>query len=172
MRTTKSYQDAFELLSKMLEKLPNYPDLLYEHAMAADKVGRFDVLEQNLRKLIQLKPDYAHAYNALGYTFAERGERLEEAAQLIEKALKLLPDDPFIMDSMGWVQYRLGALDKALSYLKRAYAEQSDPEIAVHLGEVLWAQGNREEAGKILQSALKENPDNEALLDAVKKFKP
>lgn len=172
MRATKAYQDAFELLSKMLEKLPNYPDLLYEHAMAADKVGRFDVLEQNLRKLIQLKPDYAHAYNALGYTFAERGERLEEAAQLIEKALKLLPDDPFIMDSMGWVQYRLGALDKALGYLKRAYAEQSDPEIAVHLGEVLWIQGNREEAGKLLQSALKENPDNEALLDAVKKFKP
>lgn len=172
LRADKAYREAFELLSRMLEKLPNYPDLLYERGMAADKIGRIDVLEQDLRKLIQIKPDYAHAYNALGYTFADRGERLEEAAQLIEKALNLSPDDPFIMDSMGWVQYRLGAHDKALGYLKRAYAEQSDPEIAVHLGEVLWVQGNREEASKLLQSALKENPDNEALLDAVRKFKP
>ena len=172
LRSAKSHQDAYELLGKMLEKLPNYPDLLYEHAMAAEKIGRSDVLEQDLRKLIQIKPDYAHAYNALGYTLAEHGERLEEAAQLIEKALKLSPGDPFIIDSMGWVQYRLGALDKALGYLKRAYAEQADPEIAAHLGEVLWAQGNREEASKIWQAAQKENPDNETLLDVIKKFKP
>ncbi|MFA7239634.1 MAG: tetratricopeptide repeat protein [Sulfuricellaceae bacterium] len=172
LRAAKEYQKAFDLLSSQLEKLPNFPDLLYEHAMAADKIGRFDTLEQDLRKLIRLKPDYAHAYNALGYTFAERGERLEEARQLIEKALKLAPDDPFIMDSLGWAQYRLGALDQALDHLRRAYAEQPDPEIAAHLGEVLWVQGKHEEAGKIWQSALKENPDNEALLNAIKKFKP
>lgn len=172
LRATKAYQKAFDLLSGLLEKLPNFPDLLYEHAMAAEKIGRFDTLEQDLRKLIQLKPDYAHAYNALGYTFAERGEHLEEARQLIEKALKLSPDDPFIMDSLGWAQYRLGAFDKALALLRRALAEQPDPEIAAHLGEVLWVQGKREEADKIWQSALKENPDNEALLNAIKKFKP
>jgi tetratricopeptide (TPR) repeat protein len=171
LRTTGAYQEAFDLLSKALEKLPNYPDLLYDRAMVAEKVGRLDLLEQDLRKLIQLKPDYAHAYNALGYTFASRGERLDEAAQLIEKALKLTPDDPFIMDSMGWVHYRLGAFDKALVFLRRAYAEQPDPEIAAHLGEVLWAQGNREEADNIWHAALKENPDNEVLLDVIKRFK-
>lgn len=172
LRATKAYQKAFDLLSGLLEKLPNFPDLLYERAMAAEKIGRFDILEQDLRKLIELKPDYAHAYNALGYTLAERGERLEEANRLLEKALKLSPDDPFIMDSMGWVQYRLGALDKAVTYLRRAYAGQQDPEIAAHLGEVLWVQGNHEEAEMIWQSALQENPDNEPLLDAIKKFNP
>lgn len=171
LRAAKSYREAYDLLSKALEKLPNYPDLLYERAMVAEKIGRLEAMEQDLRKLIQVKPDYAHAYNALGYTFAARGERLEEAAQLIEKALQLTPGDPFIMDSMGWVQFRLGALDKALAYLRRAYAEQPDPEIAAHLGEVLWAQGNREEAEKVWQSALKEFPDNEVLLDAVKRHK-
>jgi len=172
LRASKAYQEAYDLLTKALEKLPNYPDLLYDRAMVAEKVGRLDTLEQDLRKLIQLKPDYAHAYNALGYTLAARGERLEEAAQLIEKALKLTPDDPFILDSMGWVYFRQGASDKALPLLRRAYAEQPDPEIAAHLGEVLWSQGGREEADKLWQAALKENPDNEVLLDVIKRFKP
>ncbi|MBS4096426.1 MAG: tetratricopeptide repeat protein [Sulfuricella sp.] len=172
LRVTKSFQEAYDLLTKMLDKLPNYPDLLYDRAMAAEKVGRFDVLEQDLRKLIQIKPEYAHAYNALGYSLAERGDRLEEAAKLIDRALKLAPDDPFIMDSMGWVQYRLGAYDKAIDYLRRAYTGQPDPEIAAHLGEVLWVKGSRDEAGKLWQSSLKDNPDNEVLLDAIKKFKP
>lgn len=172
LRATKDYQKAFDLLSNMLKKLPNFPDLLYEHAMVADKIGRFDTMEQDLRKLIKLKPDYSHAFNALGYTLAERGERLEEANQLIEKALELSPDDPYIMDSMGWVQYRLGSLDKALGFLRRAYTEQQDPEIAAHLGEVLWVQGNVNEANMIWQSALQENPDSEPLLNAIKKFNP
>jgi tetratricopeptide (TPR) repeat protein len=171
LRATKAYQEAFDLLTRSLEKLPNYPDLLYDRAMVAEKIGRLDTLEQDLRKLIQIKPDYAHAYNALGYTFAARGERLDEAAKLIEKALELTPGDPFIMDSMGWVLYRLGTLDKALAYLRRAYAEQPDPEIAAHLGEVLWALDNQEEANRIWQTALKAHPDNEALLDVIKRFK-
>ncbi len=172
LRAAKAYQEAYDLLTKALEKLPNYPDLLYDRAMVAEKVGRLDTLEQDLRKLIQIKPDYAHAYNALGYTLAVRGERLDEAAQLIEKALQLTPDDPFIMDSMGWVYFRQGAADKALPLLRRAYAERPDPEIAAHLGEVLWSQGSREEADKLWQSSLKENPDNEVLLDVIKRFKP
>jgi tetratricopeptide (TPR) repeat protein len=172
LRDADAYQDAFELLGKALEKLPNYPDLLYDHAMAAEKVGRLDVLEQDLRKLIQLKPDYAHAYNALGYTLAERTERLDEAQKLIEKALSLAPDDAYIMDSMGWVQYRQGRLDKAESYLKRAYGLQPDPEIAAHLGEVLWMEGKRDEAEKLWRAALKANPHHEALLNVLKKFKP
>ena len=172
LRDAKAHQEAYDLLTRALEKLPNYPDLLYDRAMAAEKLGKLDVLEQDLRKLIQLKPDYAHAYNALGYTLADHSDRLDEAQQLIEKALKLAPEDYFIMDSMGWVNYRMGRLDQAESYLKRAYAGQHDAEIAAHLGEVLWALGKRDEAEKVWQSALKENPQHETLLNVIKKFVP
>ena len=171
LREAKAYQAAYDLLTRSLEKLPNHPDLLYEYAMAAEKINRFDVMEQSLRKLIQLKPDHAHAYNALGYTLADRNERLSEALPLVEKALKLAPDDPFIMDSLGWVYYRMGNLPKALETLQRAYAKRPDPDIAAHLGEILWAQGRREEAAKLWRSSLKENPANEALLVMIKKFK-
>lgn len=172
LRDAKAYGEAYELLGKALEKLPNYPDLLYDHAMAAEKLGKIDVLEQDLRKLIQIKPDYAHAYNALGYTLADHSERLDEARQLIEKALELSPDDFFIMDSLGWVYYRMGQLDKAEETLRRAYLNQKDPEIAAHLGEVLWAQGKREEAEKIWRAALKDSPTYESLLNVIKKFIP
>lgn len=172
LRDAKAYGEAFELLGKALEKLPNYPDLLYDHAMAAEKLGKVDVLEQDLRKLIQIKPDYAHAYNALGYTLADRAERLDEARQLIEKALELAPDDFFIMDSLGWVYYRMGQFEKAEDTLVRAYTGHYDAEIAAHLGEVLWARGKREEAEKIWRAALKENPGHEALLNVIKKFIP
>jgi tetratricopeptide (TPR) repeat protein len=172
LRDAKAYGEAFELLDKALEKLPNYPDLLYDHAMAAEKLGKVDILERDLRKLIQIKPDYAHAYNALGYTLADRSERLDEARQLIEKALQLSPDDFFVMDSLGWVQYRMGQLEKAEDTLRRAYTGQRDPEIAAHLGEVLWARGKHEEAEKIWRAALKENPGHEVLLNVIKKFIP
>ena len=170
LRDAKSYQAAYDLLTQGLEKLPNYPDLLYDRAMVAEKIGRLDILEQDLRKLIQLKPDYAHAYNALGYTLAERTTRFDEAKTLLEKALKLSPEDPFIMDSMGWLQHRMGQQEKAVEYLQRAYGIRPDPEIAAHLGEVLWVQGKREEAKKLWQSALKASPQNEQLLDVLKKF--
>lgn len=172
LRDAKAYGEAFELLSKVLEKLPNYPDLLYDHAMAAEKLGKIDILEQDLRKLIQIKPDYAHAYNALGYTLADRSERLDEALQLIEKALELAPGDSFVMDSLGWVHYRMGQLEKAEDVLRRAYTNQRDAEIAAHLGEVLWARGKREEAEIIWRAALKENPGHETLLNVIKKFVP
>lgn len=172
LRDAKAYGEAFELLGKALEKLPNYPDLLYDRAMVAERLGKIDILEQDLRKLIQIKPDYAHAYNALGYTLADRSERLEEARQLIEKALELSPGDFFVMDSLGWVHFRMGQFDKAEDILRRAYAGQRDAEIAAHLGEVLWARGKREEAEKIWRDALKENPGHETLLNAIKKFIP
>lgn len=172
LREAKAYREAYEVLSRALEKLPNHPDLLYGRAMAAETVGKLDVLEQDLRKLIQLKPDSAQAYNALGYSLADHSIRLEEALDLVEKALQLSPDDPFIMDSMGWVYYRMGQYAKAVEYLKRALGLRPDPEIAAHLGEVLWAQGERGEAEKVWQSAMKKFPNNEALLNAVKKFKP
>jgi len=170
LREAAAYQDAFDLLGRALEKLPDFPDLLYDHAMAAEKVNRFDVLESNLRKLIQIRPDHAHAYNALGYTMADRNERLSEARELIATALKLAPEDPFIMDSMGWVLYRQGRNKEGLSYLQRAYALRPDPEIAAHLGEVLWAEGQREQAQKIWSEVLKEHPKNELLQNTVKRF--
>jgi tetratricopeptide (TPR) repeat protein len=166
----KRSQEAYDLLAKTVKGLPNTPDLIYDYAMAAEQVRRFDIMEQQLRTLIVLKPDYAQAYNALGYSLADRNERLDEARKLIEQANKLSPDDHYILDSMGWVQYRLGRLDKALDYLQRAYAMQSDPEIAAHLGEVLWKQGKREEARKTWEEALRKYPDNEILLNLIKKF--
>jgi len=172
LRDAKAFQEAYDVLSRGLEKLPNYPDLLYDRAMMAEKINRMDVMEQDLRKLIQIKPDNAHAYNALGYSLADRGDRLNEALQLIEKALSMVSGDPFVLDSMGWVQYRLGNHVKALEFLRRAYATRADPEIAAHIGEVLWKQGNRAEAQEVWQSSLKDNPQNESLLDVIKKFKP
>ncbi len=170
LRDAGAYQEAFDLLSRALEKQPNSPDLLYDHAMAAEKLDRIDVLESSLRKLNHLKPDHAHAYNALGYTLADRNQRLQEARDLVAKALSLSPDDPFVMDSMGWVHFRLGNFVEALDYLRRAYANRPDPEIAAHLGEVLWVKGEREEANRIWQSTLKDNPANQALLDTIKRF--
>jgi len=170
LRDQSQYQEAYDLLGRSLDKLPNYPDLLYDYAMAAEKVNRVDVLESNLKKLIVIKPDHAHAYNALGYTLAERNERLKEAEEYIDKALKISPDDPFILDSKGWVLYRRGQTKEALVYLRRAFAERPDPEIAAHLGEVLWAQGQKDEAEKVWRQALQDNPDNEALRTAVKRF--
>lgn len=170
LREAGAYRDAFDLLGQALARQPQNPELLYDHAMAAEKVDRIDVLEQNLRALIRIKPDHAHAYNALGYTLADRNQRLDEAQQLIEHALKLSPDDPFILDSMGWVKYRQGKAKEGLEYLKRAYAIRPDPEIAAHLGEVFWMSGERAEAKKVWESALKEHPENKVLVDAIEKF--
>lgn len=166
----KRYQEAYELLKNTVENLPNSPDLVYDFAMVAEKVGQFEVMEQELRKLIVLKPDMGHAYNALGYSLADRNERLDEAQKLIEKAIALNPNDYFILDSMGWLKYRRGQLSQALDYLKRAYAAQADPEIAAHLGEVLWQQGKHEEAVKTWDEALQAHPDNETLQNTSKKF--
>ena len=169
LREATAYKDAFDLLGEAVEKLPNVPELLYDYAMAAEKVDRLDVLESNLRKLIEMRPDHAHALNALGYTLADRTDRLQEAHQLIDQALKLAPDDPFIQDSMGWVLYRLGRVDEGRTYLERAFKTRPDPEIAAHLGEVLWMQGRRDEARRIWQETLQEHPDSELLQGVIKK---
>lgn len=163
--------DAFYLLRDAINTLPNSTDLIYDYAMLAERVQRFDVMEQELRKLMLIKPEFAQAYNALGYTLADRNERLDEAQALIEKALALTPDDHFILDSMGWVQYRLGHLDQALDFIRRAYEAQADPEIAAHLGEVLWQQGRKDEALNIWEKALHNFPTNDLLLNTTKKFK-
>lgn len=172
LRDAQQYDAAFKVLSKGLEKQPNHPDMLYEAAMTADKQGKPLVFEEMLRKLIKVAPDHAHAYNALGYALLERRERLAEAMQLVEKAYQLDPDSAAIMDSMGWGYYLTGNMSKSLEFMRRAYAAFPDPEVAAHLGEVLWQQGARDEAKSIWQENLKKNPDSAALKAVTRKFLP
>jgi tetratricopeptide (TPR) repeat protein len=171
LREANRSKDAFDMLGKALKNDPDQPELLYDFALTAEKLERYDVLESNLRKLIQVRPDYAHAYNALGYSYAERNVRLPEARKLIERALDLSPDDYFIVDSLGWVLYRQGDLKGALEQLRRAYDGRPDAEIGAHLGEVLWAMGRTEEANRIWQESLKAGPENETLLKTIKRLR-
>jgi len=171
LRDANQPKAAFDLVGQALDRVPNNPDLLYDYAMLAEKIERVDILESSLRKLIEIRPENAHAYNALGYSLADRNQRLPEAQALIEKALKLAPDDSFIIDSMGWVLYRRGNLKDSLAYLRRAYAGRPDPEIAAHLGEVLWALGERSEAERVWGDATKDSPDNETLANTIKRLK-
>src|SRR5205085_7132546 len=171
-RESKAWNETYDMLSKAVVTYPNSFELLYDRAMAAERVDKIDVLEKDLRRVIVMKPDYAHAYNALGYTLAEKTHRLAEARDLIEKAYKLSPDDPFILDSLGWVYYRLGNVDTALKHLQSAYDARPDPEIAAHLGEVLWKSGQRDAAQKVWRAALAENPNHESLLAVMQKYRP
>ncbi len=165
-------EEAFQLFDQIVKQQPNQPDVLYDAALLAEKLGRMDVVEANLRRVIELRPDNAHAYNALGYSFADRGVRLEEARTLIARALELAPGDPYIMDSMGWVLFRLGDMAAALEHLQKAYAIKQDAEIAAHLGEVLWMQGRQDEARKLWNDAAKKHPDNDVLKAVRRKFSP
>ncbi len=167
----KRNQESFNLLEKAVKNLPNTPELVYDYALAAERIKKLDLMETELRKAIAAKPDFAAAYNALGYSYADRNIKLDEAQQLIEKALSLSPNDHYMLDSLGWVHYRKGNLDKAITYLQKAYNMNPDPEIAAHLGEVLWQKGQHEEAKKIWRDALIADPDNEVLIMAANKFK-
>lgn len=166
----KRHQESFDLMNSAVKNTPNSPELIYDYAMAAERLGKLDVMETELRKVILMKPDFAAAYNALGYSFADRNIKLDEAKTLIETALKLQPNDHYMLDSLGWVHYRLGNLALAVENLRKAYEMQADPEIAAHLGEVLWKQGQQEEAKKIWGLALKEHPANDLLVATAKKF--
>jgi tetratricopeptide (TPR) repeat protein len=172
LRDAGRHADAFAFLAKALEVQPDQPELLYEIALTAEKLGYVDVMERHLRRLIALKPDSAQAYNALGYSLADRNLRLDEAAQLIDKALALTPDDPFILDSKGWVLFRQGKPAAALEALQKAYAQKPDAEIAAHIGEVLWALGRPNEALAVWREATKAHPTNEVLAATIKRFVP
>jgi tetratricopeptide (TPR) repeat protein len=160
LREAERYQDAFDSLERALVIHPDDKDLRYARALAAEKVDRLDILEQDLRAILAADPKNGQALNALGYTLADRTDRYQEALGYIEQALAQLPDDAAVLDSMGWVQYRLGNRDKAVEYLRRAYRANSDAEIAAHLSEVLWVNGQREEAKKIWKEALAREPNS------------
>ena len=166
------YEEAMAVYDASLEDLPGNSDLLYARGMLAEQMGRLDILERDMREIIAREPDNADALNALGYTLADRTDRYEEAYALIKRALELKPDNHYIVDSMGWVLHRLGRHREALVQLRRAMSIRPDPEIAAHLGEVLWVLGEKAEARKVWDAALEETPDDEYLLDAIRRFAP
>jgi Flp pilus assembly protein TadD len=171
LRDAKRWRDAFEVLAGATQRYGDDPDLLYEQAMMAEKIDRLDEMEKLLRQVIALKPDNAHAHNALGYSLADRQQRLPEARQLIQRALELAPGDPFITDSLGWVEYRMGNRDEALRLLRNAYGARPDPEIAAHFGEVLWAAGQRDEARRIWREGRVREPANEVLRETLSRLR-
>lgn len=163
LRDAGQAEAAYQLLAEGARTYPANTELLYDFALLAEKTGRVDVMEKTLRAVIAQAPDNHHAYNALGYSLAERNVRLPEALVLIGKALQMAPDDPFILDSMGWVHYRLGDLKQAEAYLRRAYALRGDADIAVHLGEVLFRKGEKAAAQQLLREARTKDPRNDSL---------
>lgn len=171
LRSAGRVPEAYKLMQAAAQRFPNNTDLLYDFALLAERVGKLDEMEKALRAVMAQAPDNHHAYNALGYSLAERNVRLQEAFELIDKALKMAPGDPFIMDSMGWVQYRMGNLKEAEAQLRKAYALRSDPEIAVHLGEVLWQEGRKDDAQKLWREARVKDPQNDTLKSTLERLR-
>lgn len=170
LKDNQLYEEAYKIQADLLKQNPEDNDLAYEQAMLAEKAGKLDVMESLLRGIIQRQPDYHHAYNALGYSLADRGIKLQEARRLILKALEFAPDDPFISDSLAWVEFRLGNKAEAQRLLKAAFEKKPDAEIAAHWGEVLWSQGDTEKAKSVWREGLRLNPDNSTLKETLKRL--
>ena len=167
LRDIHRWNAAYKVFAAANERFPDDVDLIYDQAMMADKIGRFDEMERLLRRVIELKPDHGHAYNALGYALADRGKRLPEARDLIQRALELRPGDPFVTDSLGWVEFRLGNREEALRLLRAAWQSRPDTEIGAHLGEVLWSLGMRDEARAIWRQAGARDKGNAVLRETL-----
>ena len=171
LREAKLWADANSVLAQANLKFPDDVDLIYEQSMMFEKLNRLNDMERLLRRVIALKPDHQHAYNALGYSLAERNVRLPEARTLIRKALELSPGEPSITDSLGWVEYRLGNRDEAIRLLRDAYRGQPDAEIAAHLGEVLWVNGQPDEAKRVWREARGRDAKNELLRETLARLR-
>ena len=171
LRDVKRWREAAEVLGAASQRFPDDTDLIYEQAMVEEKLDHMAEMERLLRRVIAIKPDHPHAHNALGYSLADRGVRLPEARNLIARALELSPGDPFITDSLGWVEFRLGNRDEALRLLRQAYGARPDTEIAAHLGEVLWAAGQQAEARRVWQDARGRDAANEVLRETLARLK-
>ena len=166
----EQWDNAISILNEAIEEFPNNTQLLLTRSFVAAEMGLVDVAEGDLTIVLAQDPDNANALNALGYTLTDLTERHDEALQLIERALAIRPHDPYILDSMGWVQYKLGNTEAALEFLERAHALRLDPVIAAHLGEIYWQTGERERARKIWERAIKIDPDDRTLQETIKKF--
>jgi tetratricopeptide (TPR) repeat protein len=170
LRDADRLDEAIATLEAADRAAPDTDEVKYELAMLYERRGRLDEVERLLRQVIALDPDHAQAYNALGYTLADHNVRLPEALDLITQALELAPNDPFILDSMGWVRFRMGQVDRAADYLRRAYGLRPEPDIGAHLAEVLWKQGNRDVATDLLRDAYRKDATNATLLDTLKRL--
>lgn len=162
--------EAYMLQARLLSQSPSDVELAYDTALLAERAGKFDEMERLLRDIMKRKPDFKHAYNALGYSYADRNIKLEEAQALIQKALDMKPGDPFITDSLAWVHFRRGNLPEAEKLLEQAYATRQDAEIAAHLGEVLWTQGKQDRALLVWRQGLQEDDSNSTLLETLKRL--
>jgi len=171
LASKKRYAEGLEMYSRALQQKPDDADLLYARALMAEKVDRIDITEADLLKLLSSQPENANALNALGYTLADRTERLEEALDYIKRAAELVPDDPAILDSLGWVSYRLGNMKDALKWLGMAFERLEDAEIAAHYGEVLWINNRREEAEKVWKIGLENNAEHPVLLETMQRLR-
>ena len=165
------YEQTYQVLLSATKETPDDLELRYELAMMAERLNRVDEMERLLKSVIEAKPDFFHAYNALGFALADRNMRLKEARELIVTALEFAPDDPMITDSLGWVEYRMGNKVTALAILERAYEIKNDAEIGAHLGELYWVLGRKDEALKVWREAKKLAPTNEILLETLKRLK-
>ncbi len=172
LRQSKRYHEAVDVADQALKRMPEENDILYARAMLAEKLDRLDLLESDLKNILSREPDNAHALNALGYTLADRTQRYQEALEYIQRAYELSPEEPAILDSMGWIQYRLGNLQPAIKFLRQAYKAEPDVEIAAHLGEVLWVSGAHDDARKVWAQARKKDPDNQILVDTLNRLEP
>jgi Flp pilus assembly protein TadD len=170
LREDKQINAALTTIEQALAQFPTDTDLQSELAMLCEKLGRFDQMESLLRGIMKVKPNDAHAFNALGYSLADRKIRLDEARELILKAVQLAPRDPFIQDSLGWLEYRVGNLADAIRILEAAFKARPDAEIAAHLGEVYWQSGQKDKAGTIWREGLMLKSDNDTLLETLKQF--
>lgn len=170
LRDADRVPQAISVLEAADQAMPDTVEIKYELAMLYERQDRLADLERMLRQVIALDPDHAHAYNALGYTLADHNQRLPEALDLITQALELAPNDPFILDSMGWVKYRMGDSTAAADYLRRAYSVRPEADIAAHLAEVLWSQGKRDQAVELLRAALLKDPKNKTVQDVIKRL--
>jgi len=170
LRDQRQYERARTSLEDFIQQFPDDTELLYDLAMVQEKLGRLKDMENLLRQLITKNPQDAHAYNALGYSLADRGLRLPEAINLISKALELAPNDPFITDSLAWAHFRSGNLSEAERLLLQAFNDRPDAEIAAHLGEVLWLGNQRSQAIDIFKRGLELNADNETLIETIRRL--
>lgn len=172
LRSVRHYEEALAVFNTALGIVPGNSDLLYSRALVAEKLGRIDLLEADIRTILKTEPDNAHALNALGFTLADQTDRYQEAYGYIKRAIEIMPDDAAIIDSWGWVHFRLGEYDKAIGLLRKALSHFNDAEIAAHLGEVLWVSGNQEEASSVWNEALEKSPNDPMLQEVMQRFNP
>jgi len=172
LRSARRYEQALAVFNTALGIVPGNSDLLYSRALVAEKLGRIDLLEADIRTILKTEPDNAHALNALGFTLADQTDRYQEAYGYVKRAIEIMPDDAAIIDSWGWVHYRLGEYDKAIDLLRKALSHFNDAEIAAHLGEVLWVSGNQQEATSVWKEALEKSPNDPMLQEVMQRFIP